>query len=226
MLLPQNIGDWIVIDSGVKTGEEHMAIDRFALNLVLNNPNTRPLLRFFQWAQPTVTYGYLLDPIQVETWAKDKGPCPLVKRPSGGGAVHHQENDLSLSLLWPRQTTALSDNPRACYAEIHEALQQALLPFLKEEKKSISLFKKEGLPPSCQPIESSRFSVCFQEPVCNDVMVGDKKIIGGALRLTRNAVLYQGHIENTSIPVGELKAAIVRSLEPLLTQTKELAPSL
>lgn len=203
-----------------------MAIDRFALNLLLNNPNTRPILRFFQWAQPTITYGYVLDPIQVETWAKDKGPCPLVKRPSGGGAVHHQETDLSLTLVWPRQTTTLSDNPRTCYLEIHEALQQALRPFLSEENKPISLFKKEGPTATCQTNESPRFSVCFQEPVCNDVMMGDKKIIGGALRITRNAVLYQGHIENAFIPIGELKAAIVRALEPLLTQTRELAPTL
>lgn len=224
MTLPQSIGDWIVIDSGVKSGEEHMAIDRFALDLLLKNPNTRPILRFFQWAQPTVTYGYLLDENQVAAWAKNYGPVPIVKRPSGGGAVHHKETDMSLSLLWPRENSTLSDTPRTCYAEIHDALRNALASFLDQEKP-ISLFKKETPTQSCQPSESARFSVCFQEPVCNDVMMDNKKIIGGALRITKHAMLYQGHIEASGLNVSELKISIVRALEPLLTQNKELVVS-
>jgi hypothetical protein len=53
----------------------------------------------------------------------------------------------------------------------------------------------EKKPAELDEENANRFSVCFQDPVCNDVMLADKKVVGGALRLTRKSILYQGTIQ-------------------------------
>src|SRR4051812_31835556 len=100
--MPQKIGSWIVLDSGVRPAATQMAIDRGALESVTRGLHGSPVLRFFQWEEPVVTYGYLLDPEKVRTFAAENGNLEMVQRPTGGGAVVHQPADLSLSLLWPR----------------------------------------------------------------------------------------------------------------------------
>ncbi len=242
MTLPRNIGSWIIIDSGIKTGEEHMGIDAFALASLLTGSNTRPILRFFQWSTPTVSYGYLTDLTRVETWAKENGGGPLVKRPTGGGVVLHQETDLSFSLLWPRNTSHLSENPRTCYAQIHEALLQGLIRHSVQElpvrPDIMSQVERDGMllgrnpgfelytpgsPLTTCGDDGQRFSVCFQEPVCNDVMIDGKKVVGGALRITKHAFLYQGHIQLTSpVPTQDLKLSLTQSLGPLLAGHPDL----
>lgn len=55
--------------------------------------------------------------------------------------------------------------------------------------------------------------LCFSEPVCNDIMLGDKKIIGGALRIMRNAILYQGTVQlGDAVDFPELKAAFLKAM--------------
>jgi lipoate-protein ligase A len=68
--------------------------------------------------------------------------------------------------------------------------------------------------PLSAAMKATRFSACFQEPVCNDVMMAGRKVIGGALRLTREAVLYQGSIQLDGTAGSEkLKEAVVNALE-------------
>ena len=170
-----------------------MAIDAAALEEMRTGISDTPLLRFFQWSKPTITYGYLLDPEKVKQWSRSMDhslwTIDCVKRPTGGGAVLHTPSDLSLSLLWPRASRMFSDTPRLCYEQIHTIIVDTLNKFLK---KNMTL-KQKDTAPSCATNE--RFSACFQAPVCNDVMEGGKKIVGGALRITREAILYQGTIQ-------------------------------
>jgi lipoate-protein ligase A len=61
------------------------------------------------------------------------------------------------------------------------------------------------------PKQNSPVPVCFNEPVCNDVMLDGKKVIGGALRITKNAVLYQGTIQLAAMSTADLKDAVRRA---------------
>src|SRR5690349_11144970 len=97
---------WPVLDSGTHSGVENMSVDRLALERVTET--SQPLLRFFQWDKPAVSYGYLLDDAKVKQWTDARienreSKIDLVRRPTGGGAVMHQPSDLSFSLLWPRR---------------------------------------------------------------------------------------------------------------------------
>jgi lipoate-protein ligase A len=210
-----------------------MRIDREALEAMVNVASNEPAVRFFGWDAPTVTYGYLLDSAAVKTWAAEYGSVPLVQRPTGGGAVYHTPADFSLSLLWPRASKIFSDHPRTCYAEIHSIISKTLSSFFPSpvqgegwerpgnalqlhtvssparQWRATSLQGEVG---SCATPQTRRFSACFQDPVCNDVMLGDKKIAGGALRVTKRALLYQGTIQlPAQTPAAELKRALARA---------------
>lgn len=169
---------WHVTEDGARSGLENMARDLEALEKMNAGLDLQPRIRFFRWDKPTVSYGYLMS-MDNSPWSIDS-----VKRPTGGGAVLHQTTDQSLSILWPRGSGLLPDKPRAAYQAIHEWLMT------KIGVKGLTLHV------SCGGAPKKGFSVCFDEPVCNDLMLGEKKMVGGALRIMRNAILYQGNILN------------------------------
>lgn len=111
-----------------------------------------------------------------------------VKRPTGGGIVYHQTSDLSFSLVWPRGLGLLPEKPRACYEAIHQKIKMAL------EKWNASFTLNLFVSCEASPRIQNKQSVCFQEPVCNDIMLRGQKLVGGALRITKQAILYQGNI--------------------------------
>ncbi len=190
-LSPNLSPTWSIIDSGRLSGLLNMSADLAALESMNGREHARPTLRFFQWDKKTVSYGYLMDVDRVKTWAHENGTNTVVQRPTGGGVVLHQISDLSLSLLWPRHKNLLSEKPRDAYAAIHAFIKKAIEPILS--KSGTSLYTRPT--GSCRTeTKPERFSLCYLEPVCNDIMIGEKKIIGGALRITRNAILYQGNI--------------------------------
>ena len=213
-------GKWLVTDSGVQSGLRNMEIDQRALDGMVDGLETLPVLRFFQWDKPVVTYGYLLDPAKVRAWSAENGGLEMVQRPTGGGAVAHKTSDLSLSLLWPRKSGFLPDKPSACYALIHSALRAGVRQYLGEGLPSLHV-KAE----TCDARPKERFPVCFDEPVCDDVMLGGRKIIGGALRITRQAVLYQGAIQlRRVVNMEKLKSAALSSLMEIALQPAAAEP--
>lgn len=213
-------------DSGLASGAFHMYADAETLGILQANPVDRLVIRIFQWDKPTVSFGYLLNEQKVKQWAADLqiGPVETVKRPTGGGAVLHSLSDLSFSLAWRREHKFFSDRPRDCYAEIHQRVLTALKSIVNNEPAlyapvstdKTKVVKDSG---SCmssvaaKPLvnSASLTPVCFNEPVCNDVMINGKKVIGGALRITKNAILYQGTVQLTSVPMADLKNVIRRA---------------
>lgn len=152
-----------VVDSGPLSGERNMAIDRAALEEFQSSVSGTPVLRFFQWTEPTITYGYLLDLEKVKSWAANRGASSFAKRPTGGGAVLHSPSDLSLSLLWPRNSGLFSDTPRTCYAEIHSIILKTLLSCGTSEILNLHTAPKKcsdtpPLPPS-QSASKNRFAM-------------------------------------------------------------------
>lgn len=112
---------WSYSDSGPLSAEHNMHIDRVALEQFHS-----PLIRFFEWTEPVITYGYLMDETRVSEWARENGNLNFVKRPTGGGAVIHRPEDLSVSVLWGRGSGILPDKPRDAYQAIHTIIKTAL----------------------------------------------------------------------------------------------------
>ena len=52
---------------------------------------------------------------------------------------------------------------------------------------------------------------CFTNPVGYDLMINQQKIVGGALRCTRGATLYQGSIQGMTAPdIASLSEAFLK----------------
>lgn len=208
------VSRWTLVDSGIRSAAEHMNIDRDGLSFA-----AIPILRFFEWKETVVTYGYLMNSEKVKEWGESVGCHSTVQRPTGGGVVLHTPKELAVSLVWPRGSGILPEDPRSAYTAIHKRFMTALMAvagnglFGRSESTELRTKSEQPVPYTLYAPErvdagncsTKQFSVCFQEPVCNDVMRDGKKIIGGALRLTKYAILYQGSIQ---IPADLQKSAL------------------
>jgi len=175
---------WRLRIDGALSGEENMAIDSDLLD-GQKYPRALPTLRFFQWKEPTISYGRLQDAATVQKLMVREGwptTTPLVQRPTGGGAVYHK-GDLSFSLAWSRHHPAFPKCLREIYRFIHETFQTAF------GQNNLSVKKAAG---GNNQIPGE--GICFQEPQRDDLLVNGKKVLGGALRVTSGASLYQGNL--------------------------------
>lgn len=154
------------------------------------DPDAVPTLRFFRWRQPTLSYGRLQDLRQALALAEtDKRILEVVRRPTGGGMVRH-DDDLSLSLVWRRDHASFPKCLKDIYRKIHKIAQAAL-----EEKGIETTFHQNT------KTGGGRSGLCFAEPAEDDLMFAGDKILGGALRVTSRARLYQGNLRTDLIGI-------------------------
>ncbi len=161
---------------------EQMALDE----ILAQAPLSEPLLRFYCWTPgPAVSFGYA----QFYGFVRRDVPAeagPLCRRPTGGGVVLHGQ-DLTFSVLF----ASVQPRPKEIYARLHGALQRAL------KHSGILQAQRQGAVPApvYRPQSGGHASGCFANPVQDDLLCGDKKILGGALRRFGGKVLYQGSLQ-------------------------------
>lgn len=137
-----------------------------------------PVLRIYGWDRPTVTFGYFEKFVAVR---QSRPGHPLTRRWTGGGIVDHG-TDWTYSLIVP----AHHSFARISVAESYRQLHTAIAMFLQNHGHAVTLAQAE----------SPAGEGCFQRPVVADVVVGHRKIAGGAQRRTRRALLHQGSVQN------------------------------
>ena len=163
-------------------GAWQMAIDE-ALFLTA----AQPVLRFYQWLRPEVTFGFFTPLAEVHASA-----LPLTRRWTGGGIVEHG-TDLTFSLAIPRSHLPALPAGES-YRLIHQALAAALsatgrLQVRAAPSETVARSAAErGL--GASP------GACFSKPVAWDVIEESDgtKIAGGAQRRTRQGLLHQGSV--------------------------------
>jgi lipoate-protein ligase A len=176
-------GAWQILVTPPSTGQVNMDFDRATLAAV-GAGTQAPTLRFFRWKEPTATFGRLQDEVQFRTAIPPA--MPIARRPTGGGLVLHDQ-DLCLSLCWPRGLNGVPADPQSQYAWIHRMLQEALGGI-----EALDMLACCDAPVSKEPFETRR---CFANPVGSDLLKAGRKIVGGALARQKNATLYQGSIQ-------------------------------
>ncbi|MGH8094422.1 MAG: lipoate--protein ligase family protein [Chthoniobacterales bacterium] len=151
----------------------NMAIDEALLE-----QSTRPVLRFYGWRQPSLSFGYFGKFADVAEEAKSR---EIVRRWTGGGSVLHGE-DLTYALITPAADPAFAHGPTTIYAAFHGAIRDALLA--------------QGIETELATQAATKISdVCFANPVRDDVLLEGRKIAGAAQRRTRGGFLHQGSIQ-------------------------------
>ena len=167
-----------VLDDGTaRSAAMNMAVDEALLESI-----TAPLLRFYRWKRPSLSFGYFgrFQDIADEIDRRD-----VVRRWTGGGIVLHG-TDVTYSMIVPKSDPLAARAPRELYFLIHDAIRRAL-----SRDVSAALAAHNAVKVS---------DACFANPVVADVLVGGRKIAGAAQRRTRAGLLHQGSIQYGPVP--------------------------
>lgn len=164
-------------------------------------------LRIYGWLEPTLSLGYFQKLAERKAHLPSIG-CPLVRRPSGGGAIVHDQ-EITYALAVPRLSGC--GDQRDLYRRVHQAVVGLLArlgvhanisPPVKEHKAVHSAF------------------LCFQRRVEGDVLLDGRKVVGSAQRRFRGTVLQHGSILlQTSPAAPELPG--VEDLSPVRLPREE-----
>lgn len=167
-------------DDQFRTPSENMAVDEQLLSLSF------PVLRFYRWERPAVSVGTMASAQEAERFACGR---PWVRRWTGGGMVEHG-NDLTVSLALPSRHVPRQMDAMTIYRWIHRAVQKSVQPELPDVRLA-------------EIADFSNGPRCFESPVCADLMQGNSKVLGGALRRSRFGTLYQGSLQQI-VPPAEM----------------------
>jgi len=174
---------WHLIKTPGLSGHENMQFD-----LKLFNDFEKGLVpstfRVYSWKPKCISLGYsqkmerLLDAEVVRLLGWD-----VVRRPTGGGVVFHNEAEVTYSLV-----TAIDD----------PVLPKGLVSSYKRISEAVALgLKKVGVVAviSNRKLEMrNRAQLCFAYPAEYEIMVGGKKIVGSAQKRGKRTLLQQGSI--------------------------------
>ncbi len=168
----------VLEDETAASAALNMAIDEALLEQC-----QRPLLRFYGWRSPAISFGYFGKIAEAEAEAKGR---EFVRRWTGGGIVPHGR-DLTYSLVTPVSDPAAAEGPVTTYRLLHSAIRDALLAEGRETRLA-----EEAAPKISD--------ACFANPVRHDLLRGEQKIAGAAQRRTRRGFLHQGSIQLPDLP--------------------------
>jgi len=189
---------WWWEDPVSRSAAVNMAVDEW---LLLRQPPV-PILRYYHWAAPAITYGYAEKSAPIR--ALHRG-IDRTRRWTGGGVVHHG-TDVTYSFILPRPCAPDWQNSAAVYARVHETLSIVLRGRgLKADQVDTGMQTPGAL--------------CFEAPVRHDVLVDGHKVAGAGQRRTREGVLHQGSLQGAAVLPG-----IARDLASALAEKVEAMP--
>lgn len=167
---------WGLIRQGPDRAAFNMAFDEALLAAM---PRLgRPVLRFYEWAEPAATFGYSQRYADVARWTPLR---PLIRRPTGGGLVAH-DRSFTYTLAVPPAHAWYALRARESYERIHDWLGQAL------RRQG---WETELAPPTAAAVPGD----CFVRPEQHDVLWRGVKVAGAAQRRTRSGLLIQGAVQ-------------------------------
>lgn len=157
-----------------RDGALNMAIDQALLETM-----QVPLLRVYQWSEPTISIGYRHDLNALRTSLPD---WPIVRRWTGGGVVWH-DADSTYSLIVPSCEPWSATRPVESYRLLHGSLAECLKSDSEVECRLAGEDdQKEGV-------------LCFEAPALFDIVTGSQKVAGAGQRRTRDGLLHQGSVK-------------------------------
>jgi lipoate-protein ligase A len=175
-------------DDTPRTAAINMAIDEAILEIA-----NAPSLRLYRWDHPALSFGYFGRYVDVSSYESE---CDLVRRWTGGGIVFHGE-DLTYSIIIPRNDPSFANTSMSVYALVHSAVRDALIA----NDESAELASVAGVVDAGAAVTGRDYNAhsCFANPVRADVLVNGQKVAGAAQRKTRAGLLQQGSIQHVDL---------------------------
>ena len=162
-----------------------------AADLYLLERGTGVTVRFYSWARPSITLGYMqaadreMDPEAVRASGID-----WVRRPTGGRAILH-DGDLTYSCAFPRSVKEMGGSITETYRLISKCLMDGL------DRASIKCISHDS-DSDLKGIGREAKLPCFLAPNRDEIMVNGKKLVGSAQKRAAGAVLQHGSIPITN----------------------------
>jgi lipoyl(octanoyl) transferase len=162
-----------------------------------------PTIRVYGWDRPAISVGRRqpIDGLLAEIGTRyavpgtDLESLPVVRRPTGGGAVLHTLDEVTYALALSRSPVPLRDLPGA----FHRIAREILV-------------REGGLSPEdltvAGPGFQGPFSLCFNAPVCGDLLYKGAKAAGSALRAWKDGLLIQGSLQGLPVERGRWEAVL------------------
>lgn len=169
----------LLVDRDGRSGRENMALDQSLLAAAARSRTA--FLRLYRWSPPCLSFGRN-EPAatRYDRAAIERLGCDVVRRPTGGRAVWHDQ-EVTYAVAAP---VAWFGSLRETYRAIHARLADALRHLGLE----VSLAPK----PTGQP--SLDAGACFTAAVGGEVLVNGRKLIGSAQVRHGAAFLQHGSI--------------------------------
>ena len=183
----------------------NMAADELLLNQAA--AIGQAVLRFYSWDQPAASFGYFQRFADVEFLTDLR---PILRRPTGGGLVHHGENEWTYSLVFPPTHPWYELKADESYKQVHIWIRRA--------------FKYCGVVTElCPETRPAGAGQCFVGAEKNDLLHYGNKIAGAAQRRNRDGLLIQGSIQAkaTGIDRKAWESAMLAEIEWIEWQPKD-----
>jgi lipoyl(octanoyl) transferase len=170
---------WRLLDTGALPASLNMAIDEALLELHLRGESP-PTLRFYQWHPPAVSLGALQRQPGFDVGACRRLGLDVVRRPTGGRAVLHQ-NDLTYSaVVGTREGMPLD------VAGAYRLLCRGLLAGFHLLGIEAELGQEK--------VRADQPDVCFLRSLMGDIVYRGKKFVGSAQTWQGSSLLQHGSI--------------------------------
>ena len=160
------------------------------------------LLRIYSWNKPAVSVGRRQS---LNDLPSDLLKMPLVRRPTGGGAVVHTVEESTYALAVSRGELPEGIHLKRLTEELYRLLRELLIERGAVSDEELSL-AGEG---------SGPYTLCFSAPVEGDLLYRGRKVGGAALRAWRETVLLQGSLQGLPVPKSLLEEVLVSAVESL-----------
>lgn len=142
-------------------------------------------LRIYGWSPATISLGCFQRFEDVAELPADVRELPVVRRPTGGGAILH-DREITYALIIDDSIHVARQSPVALYQLVHGCWQDVLV--------------KSGwdctAAPDSWPMPSPRSGpfFCFEKAGKTDLLLGDRKLLGSAQRRIPGRVLQHGSL--------------------------------
>ena len=156
------------------------------------------VLRLYSWNQPSSSFGDFQRYAEVSLWTDLR---PLIRRPTGGGLVRHDENEWTYSLTFPSGHAWWKLKAEISYQQVHNWIRRA--------------FARCGVMTElCSEVVHAGAGQCFIGAEKNDLLYRGKKIAGAAQRRNREGLLIQGSIQakDTGIERSSWESAMLEEI--------------
>ena len=174
--------------------ESRSAALNMAVDEALLETAPAPILRFYGWRHPSVSFGYFGRYAEVDG---QSGNREIVRRWTGGGIVPHGA-DLTYSVIIPATDPFFAHSSLETYAKLHESIRLAL------RANGVKAILARSAAPKVS-------EACFANAVRADIISHGQKIAGAAHRRTRAGLLHQGSIQRSDLP-GRFRDDLARIL--------------